>query len=417
MREGAALLQGLASCGRCARRFHVKYQGRNSSPGYFCPGTVLIEGKATNCLKVGARRIDAAVVKAFFLEAMNPFGIEAALLAETNLEADFDAATVQWRLEIERVRYAAEKAERRYRAVEPENRLVARGLEAEWERCLRKLETAEAELAEREKQRPRRLTVQEKEKLKELSLDLEKVWSAPSTTDRDRKEMLRSVVEEVNIKIEPKASQARLTLYWHGGAVTEIDVDLAYRRVPTCRTIEDTIDLLRRLAQHYPDQVIANILNRQGRRTFTGNRFTADSVCRLRKSWKIPKFKTQLEEQVGELVTISKAADILGIGTSTLHKYLADGFVAGEQLTLGAPWRIRITDELRSRFSSQELDGYVSMKTAMKLLGVSRQTVMQRIKRGELQAMCAPHGKRKDLRIKIPTDAALNTAQLKLFKS
>ena len=110
-----------------------------------------------------------------FPAAITPAGVEAAVMAEANLEADQDAAIAQWRLEVERARYAAQRAERRHRAVEPENRLVARGLEAEWEKCLRALSVAEAELALREKERPRTLTIEEKEKLRALSADLESV--------------------------------------------------------------------------------------------------------------------------------------------------------------------------------------------------------------------------------------------------
>ena len=106
-------------------------------------------------------------------------------------------------------------------------------------------------------------------------------------------------------------------------------------------------------------------------------------------SWKIPKYEPKAKSTEDDLVTIDQAAEILGIGTSTLHRYLIDGFVPGEQLTAGSPWRIRMTDELRARFSDGEVSGYVSMKKAIFLLGVTRQTIMQRIKRGDLEATVA----------------------------
>lgn len=413
VREGTALLQGLATCGRCGRRLNVHYQGRNASPGYRCPGTILIDGRGTWCLSVGGRQVDEAVVNAF-LGAVNPAGIEAAVLAEENLEADYDAAIAQWRLEVERARYEAQRAERRHRAVEPENRLVARGLEAEWEKCLHALSVAETELVAREKERPGKLSVEEKQRLKELSTDVGKVWTASTTSYRDRKELLRTIIEEVNIKREPGSEQAQLTLRWRGGAITELELELKRRYAPTLRTDEDTIDLVRRLAQHYPDHVIAGILNRQGRRTATGDRFSGHRIHGLRTYWKIPKFEPKPVSGQDELVTIDRAAEILGIGTSTLHRYVVDGFVAGEQLTAGSPWRIRITDELKARFSNEEVDGYVSMQKAISILGVTRQTIMQRIKHGELQAICTRHGKRKELRIKIPLS---NSQQLNLFGS
>ena len=112
------------------------------------------------------------------------------------------------------------------------------------------------------------------------------------------------------------------------------------------RTDEDTISLLRRLAALYPDEVIAGILNRQGRKTATGERFTANQVGSLRRYRDIPRFQPPAEPPIGELVSIRKAAQILGMNTSTIHRWLADGFIAGEQVTPGAPWQIRITDEL-----------------------------------------------------------------------
>ena len=154
VREGAALLQGIATCGHCGRRLRTHYRGTNATPGYHCAGKHIVEGRGVYCLSVGGVQIDQAVSRAL-LEAIQPAAIDAALAAAEQLEADGDAALAQWRREVERKRYRAQRAERRYRAVDPDNRLVARGLEAEWEQCLRDLAQAEAELARREQQRRR----------------------------------------------------------------------------------------------------------------------------------------------------------------------------------------------------------------------------------------------------------------------
>jgi DNA invertase Pin-like site-specific DNA recombinase len=400
VREGAALLQGIATCGRCGRHLRVYYQGKNSTPGYHCPGSSLVNGRGTYCLRVGGLRIDKAVAEAF-LEAITPAGIEAAVVAETNITAEHDAALAQWRLEIERIRYEVERAERRYKNVEPENRLVARGLEAEWEERLRELTAAEAELLRREQQRPRILCAEEREALLALGADVKRVWSARTTTDRDRKELLRTLLEEVIVTVEPDQFMGNLCLRWRGGQITELEVNLRRYKVPAIRTDEDTIGLVRRLAKHYPDGLIAGVLNRQGRRTARGDRFTANKVGNLRRYWKIPRFQPTAQSPAGELFTVEKAAEILGVAPSTVHRWLNDGFIAGEQITPGAPWRIRITDELRERFVEQEPEGYLPMLEATKLLGVSRQTVLQRVKRGELQAVHVRRGKRKGLRIKV----------------
>lgn len=301
----------------------------------------------------------------------------------------------------ERARYEAQRAERRFSAVDPENRLVARGLEAEWEKSLRALETAQAELASREQQLPRTLTPEQRESIMSLGGDVERLWSASTTTDRDRKELLRALLEEVMIDVKREERRAHLTLRWRGGQLRDIDVPLPRPRPPVC-TDEDTIALLRRLAVHYPDAVIAGVLNRQGRRTATGLRFTANRVASLRPYWDIPCFEPSAQPPNGELVNVHEAAKILDVAPSTLHRWLNDGFIAGEQLTPGAPWRIRVTEQLRRRFVEQAPEGYVPMVDAMRVLGVSRQTVLQRVKRGDLHAVHVSRGRRKGLVIKLP---------------
>ena len=408
IREGAALLQGLATCGRCGRRLKVYYQGKYSAPGYYCAASNVVAGRAKYCMRIGGVKIDNAVAGAF-LDAITPAAMEAAILAEKNIEADHDAAMAQYQLQVERLQYEADRSERRYRAVEPENRLVARTLESQWERCLNQLDEAKKELERRQQQRPKRLTSEQRSRIRCLSEDLSQVWHAPTTTHRDKKELLQLLLDEVNIAVNREKGTAHLILRWKGGVVSELTVDVKQQRVPPIRTEQDTIELVDRLAAHYPDAVIAGILNRQGRKTARGDRFTANKVGNLRRYWKIPRFKATDAPLDGELVTIKKAADILGVAASTVHRWLADGFIAGEQITPGAPWRIRMTDSLRARFVEKAPEGYVTMKEAKSILGVSRQTVLQRVKSGKLSAVHVRRGKQIGLYIKV-----LNN-QLKLF--
>jgi DNA invertase Pin-like site-specific DNA recombinase len=400
IREGSALLQGIATCGRCGRRLRVYYQGRHSTPGYYCAANNIVNGRGMFCLRVGGLRIDQAVAHAF-LDAIAPAGIEAALVAEKNIEAGHEADIAQWRLQVERARYQTERAERRYRSVEPENRLVARTLEAEWESRFSELAAAEAELARRQSQRPASLTDEQRTRIRALGTDLRRVWEAPTTTARDRKELLQTLLEEVIITVVPTESNAHLTLRWRGGAISELDLNLRSHKIPPIRTDEDTLDLVRRLAVHYSDALIAGILNRQGRQTARGERFTANKVGNLRRYWQIPRFESATVPSEGQLVTIKRAAETLGVAPSTVHRWLADGFIAGEQITPGAPWRIRINNEIRARFVQEPPEGHVPMLEATRLLGVSRQTVLQRVKRGELSAIHVRFGKRNGLYIRV----------------
>ena len=274
-------------------------------------------------------------------------------------------------------------------------------MERDWEQQLSALAAAEAELELRERQRPRTLTAVEREQLLRLGTDLGRVWSAPTTTDRDRKQLLRCLIEEVIVDVVRAERRATLTVRWRGGALTELAVTLP-RPQPTIRTDEDTIALLRRLAAHYDDATIAGILNRQGRRSATGERFTAIIVGGLRRYRGIPAHRPPSEPPDGELLPVGKAADVLGVAASTLHRWLQAGFIAGEQDTPGAPWRIRVNDQLRAPFVEEAPAGYVPIVDAMRALGVSRQTVLQRVKRGELEAVHVRRGRRKGLRIRVP---------------
>ena len=165
---------------------------------------------------------------------------------------------------------------------------MARGLEAAWEKALTALASAEAELARREARQPKPLTAEQQTQILALGTDLDVVWSAPTTTDRDRKELLRTLLTEVTITVDRPAGHADLVLRWKGGALTDLRVPLIARKQARLRTDEDTIDLVRRLAVHYPDAQIAGILNRQNRSTATGLPFTAGRVQGLRHHWNIP---------------------------------------------------------------------------------------------------------------------------------
>ena len=137
-------------------------------------------------------------------------------------------------------------------------------------------------------------------------------------------------MDEVIIDVERTEQRAHLTLRWRGGALTELRIPLPHYNHRTIHTDEDTLSLLRRLAEHYPDAVIAGILNRQGRRSATGQRFTATIISGLRGYRHIPRYQPPAEPPSGEVVTVTRAARILGVAQSTLLRWLLVGFIAGE---------------------------------------------------------------------------------------
>jgi hypothetical protein len=307
-------------------------------------------------------------------------------------------------LAVERARYDAERARRQFDAVEPENRLVARTLERALEAALVAERQAEADLAAQRLRRPTRLSDEEATWLARAGADVRAVFDAPTTTWRERKQLLRAVVSEVVVTVRGADRQADVVIVWEGGATTMFVFELNKTGGHFRTTDEDTVDLVRRLAQRYDDKTIAAVLGRQGRRTGSGLSFTKARVASLRVSRGIAAFRPPVVTPQGDdadVLSITAAEQTLGVSRATLYRWLGDGFIVGEQLTAGGPWHIRITDELRRRIVPEVPEGWVSLDRAAKVLGVARQTVLHKVQRGELRAVHVNRGKRTGLRIDV----------------
>jgi DNA invertase Pin-like site-specific DNA recombinase len=398
VREGRGLLQGLLRCGRC--RSGVR-------PRYYCAAESTYLGrKAPYCQSAGGRELEKAVLAEAFT-ALQP----AALAATARALADAEAARAErlkvFELAVERARYQAGRARRQYDACEPENRLVARTLEAAWENKLAAVTAAEASLAAEQARQPSSLTDDEVRWLAAAGADIRAVFDAPSTTPRERKQLIRALLTEITVTVDQQARTADLTIYWEGGANSSITVTLPRLGTPWRTTDTSTVDLVRRLAEHHDDATIASVLARQGRRTGTGLAFTKNRVADLRHAHDIPAAPRKNVTPAGQdddVVSITKAAAELGVGISTIYRWLTDGFIPGEQAEPGAPWRIRLTSELRAKVTGQAPDGWLPLNQAAAALGIARQTVLHKVQRGELAAVHVRHGRRSGLRIQVKPD-------------
>ena len=236
------------------------------------------------------------------------------------------------------------------------------------------------------------------------------MFTAPSTTFRERKQLLRAILAEVVVTVDPATRTAGLRIIWQGGASTELTMPLTTTGGHFRATDEDTVDLVRRLAEHYDDTTIALILSRQRRRTGTGLPFTKGRVQSLRVSRGIPAHRpnetvpTHNDDVV--VVTVAEAERLLGVGKVTIYRWLRDGFITGEQLTAGAPWRIKIDQAVRDRIVPTVPNGWLGINQAATTLGIARQTVLHKVQRGELEAVHVNRGRRKGLRINVSSDQA-----------
>jgi DNA invertase Pin-like site-specific DNA recombinase len=410
VREGRGLLQGLLRCGRCGRMMRTGYDRSGRSgvrPRYYCAAeTTYLGRKAPYCQSAGGRELEKAVLTEVFA-ALEPAALAATAQALADTEATRAERLKVFELAVERARYQAGRARHQYDACEPENRLVARTLEAAWEAKLAAVTSAEAALAAEQARQPASLSADELRWLQTAGADIRAVFDAPSTTPRERKRLIRAVVSEITVTADKQARTAALTIYWEGGASTSVTVTLPRLGTPWRTTDTSTVDLVRRLADYHDDAAIAGVLARQDRRTGTGLAFTKNRVADLRHAHGIPAAPRQTVTPAGQdadVVSITKAAAELGVGISTIYRWLADGFIPGEQAEPGAPWRIRLTSELRAKVTGQAPDGWLPLNQAAAALGVARQTVLHKVQRGELAAVHVRHGRRSGLRIQVKPD-------------
>lgn len=409
-REGSALLQGRLRCGKCSRLMQTGYSGtKGNCPRYVCARAKQLYGGEKGCQSIGGRRLENRVLEEMFA-VLEPAALAATAKALTDAEQTHAATLHAFELTVERARYEADRARRQYDAVEPENRLVARTLERALETKLAAQRQAERDLLAAQARRPVKLTNEELAWLSRAGADVRAVFAAPSTTFRERKQLLRAVIAEVIITVDTTTRTAALRIIWQGGACTELDMTLTKPGGHFRTTDEDTVELVRRLAAQYDDTTIALILSRQRRRTGTGLAFTKSRVQTLRVSRGIPAYQPPQtvapESDDAVVVTVGEAERILGVGRATIYRWLRDGFITGEQLTAGAPWRIRIDQAVRDQVVPQAPDGWVGLDEAAEILGVARQTVLHKVQRGELQAVHLNRGRRKGLRINVLSDQA-----------
>ena len=321
-REGPALLQGLVLCGVCGRRMTVRYhcRGTRPVPDYMCQKDGIEHGKPF-CQSINGEQIDKAIGD-LLAQTMTPMALDVALAVQQEVQARREEVDRLRRQQVERARYEADLAQRRYMHVDPANRLVADALEAEWNSKLRALNEAQEEyerlrqadhLAIDEAQRPR---------IAALTSDFPRLWQDPRTPDREKKRMVRLLLEDVTLL---KREQILVHVRFKGGTIKSLSLPLPLGAPALRKTPAAVIQEVDRLLGHYTETEITTLLNEKGLRSGTGQAFTPMTVINIRRNHGLRDRFQRLRET--GLLTIDEVAERFGIVPEVVKEWRDKGLL------------------------------------------------------------------------------------------
>lgn len=284
-RDGAALLSGLALCGFCGQRLHVRYSGRNSQHiTYLCNHRQRRYAEPV-CQTIPGVAVDK-IVSEIVLNALSPAQIDLSFATLAEIERQGDLLCQQWQLRLQGTRYAVRLAQRRYEQVDPDNRLVARSLEQRWEAALLEHSQAEADFYRWQQSAPVHLDETQRQQLRALSSDLSLLWHAPTTSHTERKELLQLLVADVTLTQQETVIEGKIR--WHTNEVSPFCVSLPAK--PGAKLLDPAfVQRIRSLATTCSDAQLAQLLNNEGVMTSQGKPFTAARVQGIRRRYAISK--------------------------------------------------------------------------------------------------------------------------------
>src|SRR5258707_3511105 len=339
-REGFCLLQGLLICGTCGRRLSVRYTGNGGLyPIYQCNWKHREALSRQACMNVAAKPLDAAVAERL-VTAVTPVTIELALEALTNLEERDKAIAAQWRRRIERARYDADLAERRYEAVDPANRLIAGTLEQRWNDAMQRLLELEGQLANFEHQTLRSVTAEQKRQILQLGRDFPRLWGAPTTAASDRKRMLRLLIRDITVVKGPEPKRLRIQIRWQGGAIETLETRTPPNRAEELRYPDAFVDKIRALADRHDDEEIVALLNCDRLKSSTGKPFTVSIIRWIRYKHRIPS-----PSLPAGALSVSQVRERYGVSLWVVHYWIERRIVTAAQRKPNAPYAITIDDD------------------------------------------------------------------------
>jgi hypothetical protein len=321
-REGPALLQGIALCGRCGQRMSVRYhhsRGRRE-PSYVCCGPRVRWTTAT-CQQVAGGAIDLAVGE-LLVDAVSPLALEVALDVQRELAARQEEADSLRRKHVERARYETELARRRYVQVDPDNRLVAGTLEGEWNDKLRVLSEAQDEYERRREGDGIRPDEQQRQRVLALTTDFPQLWQSPTTSLRDRKRILRLLIEDVTIL---KGERLAVNVRFRGGKTQVLQLPLPQPAWKGWQTPPEIVAAVDHLLDEHDEASVSSILNERGLRSGKGLVFTRQVVQNIRRLYRLRQRRQRLRE--AGMLTLEEMMERFDVSAQTIYRWRREGLV------------------------------------------------------------------------------------------
>ena len=321
-REGPALLQGLVICGSCGRRMTVRYHAGNCRqwPEYVCQREG-IDTATPKCQVIPGTEIDRTIGE-LLLDTVSPVTLEVALQVHAELNARIHEADALRLQQVERARYDADLARRRFMEVDPGNRLVADVLEAEWNEKLRAHQQAQEELERRRQEDHQPLDDQQRDRILALAADFPRLWNDPDTAQRERKRMVRLLIEDVTLT---RGDDIAVSIRYRGGATQSVTLPLPRRAWQLRQTPPAVVAQIDTLLDHYTDAQIAAILNQRGYVSGAGKPFHARIVYNMVRIYRLKNRYQRLRD--AGLLTVQEIADLLGTTTQTATTWRRHGLL------------------------------------------------------------------------------------------
>lgn len=342
-REGPALLSGIMFCGRCQKRMFPAYKGKAKPAFYVCSGLLRRTGEA-KCQHIAAKVVDDLVADGV-LRAIEPASLELSLTATNAIREERNRLHTHWKQRLERAAYQAQRAKRQFDAVEPENRLVARELERQWEQSLVEQRQLEEQYHRFQQEQPTELSQDDLELIRGLATNLPPLWSAGTMSHSDRQTIVRHLVDRVELTVQGTSELADVQVYWKGGFVTQHQV---IRSVAKYTQLHDFQRLQQRVDQLWQagnsTTAIARVLNSEGFCTPTqGKRYTRHSVRKLLDSWsrttpkraQVPAAEARFGPDEWWLTDLART---LALDGSTLARWCRRGWVHARKLSGQRGW-------------------------------------------------------------------------------